>query len=169
VRQAIARFDLESAHLASTLPDHTLFSALPGAGPVYAPRLWAAFGAPRERYHRAADVQQCAGLAPVTERSGTKCWGHWRLYCPTCLRQTFVAGAAQSSPHAYWARAYSEPQRAKGSAHQAARRALAFKWIRLLSRCWKAHTPSDEVTSLTALKRRGAPLLREVQKSSKNP
>jgi Transposase IS116/IS110/IS902 family len=29
-----------------------------------------------------------AGIAPVTERSGTKSWVHGRLQCPTCLRQT---------------------------------------------------------------------------------
>src|SRR6185436_8120765 len=28
--------------------------------------------------------------APVTERSGKKAWVHWRLQCPTFLRQTVV-------------------------------------------------------------------------------
>jgi hypothetical protein len=51
-------------------------------------------------------------------------------------------------------------QRAKGSAHQAALRALAFKWIRILYRCWKDRTPYNEATYLTALKCRGSPLLR---------
>jgi transposase len=160
VLQAIDRFDLEIAQLAPTLPDYALFSTLPGAGAVYAPRLLAAFGEQRERYQSAAEVQRYAGLAPVTERSGHKCWVHWRLHCPTFLRQTFVEWAAQSIPHSYWARLFYEQQRAKGSSHQAALRALAFKWIRILYRCWQDRTQYDEATYLTALKRRASPLLR---------
>jgi transposase len=160
VLQAVARFDREIAQLAVTLPDYALFSTLPGAGPVLAPRLLAAFGDQRERYPNAAAIQQYVGIAPVTERSGNKCWVHWRLQCPTFLRQTFVEWAAQSIPHSYWARAFYETQRAKGSSHQAALRALAFKWIRILYRCWQDRTPYDEATYLNALKRRGSPLVR---------
>ena len=36
---------------------------------------------------------------------------------------------------------------------------LAFKWIRILYRCWQARTPYDELTYLEALRRRGSPLL----------
>jgi hypothetical protein len=160
VLQAIGRFDLESAPLAPTRPDDAWFRTLPGAGAVYAPRRLAAFGEPRERYQSAAEVQRYAGLAPVTERRGNKCWVHWRLHCPKFLRQTFVEWAAQSIPHAYWARIFYEQQRAQGSSHQAALRALAFKWIRILYRCWQDRTPYDEATSLTALKHRASPLLR---------
>jgi Transposase IS116/IS110/IS902 family len=160
VLQAIARFDLESAPLAPTLPNYPWFCALPGAGAVYAPRLLAAFGDQRERSPRAADVQKFAGLAPVTERRGHKCWVHWRVHCPKFLRQTCGGWAAQSIPHSYGARAFDEPQRAKGSAHQAALRARAFNWIRLLYRCWKDRTPYNDTTDLTALKRHGSPLLR---------
>jgi transposase len=159
VLQAVSRFDCAIEQLAHTLPDYTLFSPLPGAGAVYAPRLLAAFGEQRERYASAAAIQKYAGIAPVTERSGNKCWVHWRLQCPTFLRQTFVEWTAQSIPHSYWARAFYEQQRAKGSSHQAALRALAFKWIRILYRCWQDRTPYDEATYLNALKRRGSPLI----------
>jgi transposase len=159
VLRAVARFDDEIAQLADTLPDYTLFSALPGAGAVFAPRLLAVFGEQRERYASAAAIQKYVGIAPVTERSGNKCWVHWRLQCPTFLRQTFVEWTAQSIPYSYWARAFYEQQRAKGSSHQAALRALAFKWIRILYRCWQDHTPYDEATYLNALKRRGSPLI----------
>jgi hypothetical protein len=64
-----------------------------------------------------------------------------------------------SIPHSYWAKAYSEQQRARGSSHQAALRALAFKWVRILYRCWQDRAPCDEVRYLNALKRRGSPLL----------
>jgi hypothetical protein len=163
---AVARGDRESAPLAVTLPDDARFSTLPGAGPGLAPRLLAAFGDQRARYPHAAAVHNDGGLAPVTERRGNTCWGHGRVPCPTCLRQTFGAWAAPSLPHASWARAFYETQRAKGSAHQAARRALAFTWIRIRYRCWQDHTPDDEATDLNALKRRGSPWVRSLQKPS---
>jgi hypothetical protein len=43
--------------------------------------------------------------------------------------------AALSIPHSYWANAYYHRQRERGCARQAALRALAFKWIRILYRC----------------------------------
>lgn len=147
------------AQLAPTHPDFALFRALPGAGPVFAPRLLVAFGEQRDRYASATDLQQYAGIAPVTERSGNTCWVHWRLQCPKFLRQTFVEWASESIRHSFWARAYYVQQRAKGSTHQAATRALAFKWIRILYRCWQTNTPYDESTYLNALVRRGSPLI----------
>jgi transposase len=156
---AVQRFDDEIAKLAPSLPDYALFNSFPGAGPVVAPRLLAAFGEQRERYPSPAEVQKYSGIAPVTERSGNKCWVHWRLQCPKFLRQTFVEWAALSIPHCYWAKAFYEQQRARGSSHQAALRALAFKWIRILHRCWQDRTPYDEAKYLSALKRRGSPLL----------
>ncbi len=157
--QAVQRFDHEIDALAPTLSVYSLFSSLPGAGPVFAPRLLAAFGEQRERYASAAEVQMYSGIAPVTERSGNKCWVHWRFKCPKFLRQTFVEFAALSIPHCYWAKAFYDQQRGRGASRQAALRALAFKWIRIIYRCWQNRTPYDEVTYLNALKRHGSPLL----------
>jgi hypothetical protein len=42
-------------------------------------------------------------------------------------------------------------------------RALAFKWIRILYRCWQTRTLYDEVVYLKALERRGSPLLSEAK------
>ncbi len=159
---AIERFDTQIDGVAQALPDYALFRALPGAGPTYAPRLLAAFGEQRERYQSAAEIQKYAGIAPVTERSGKKCWVHWRLQCPKFLRQTFVEWAAETIPRSFWAGAYYRSQRDKGCSHQAALRALAFKWIRILYRCWQTQTPYDESTYLNALKRRGSPLLNSI-------
>ena len=156
---AIKRFDTEIESVAKAHIDYTLFSALPGAGPTLAPRLLVAFGEQRERYRNAADVQKYSGIAPVTERSGKKHWVHWRWQCPTFLRQTFIEWAAQTINKSFWAGEYYRQQRAKGCTYQAAVRALAFKWIRILYRCWQTRTPYDEVTYLKALERRGSPLL----------
>src|SRR6266853_4809536 len=135
--QAIADFDNAMAQRAQAHPDFPVFDALPGAGAVFAPRLLVAFGAQRERVTSADALHKYAGIAPVTARSGKKSWVHGRLQCPTFLRHTFVAWAAASTPHAFWAPVYSQQQRDKGKAHQAAVRAFACKWIRLLFRCWQ--------------------------------
>src|SRR5215831_10782628 len=118
--QAIADFDTAIAQRAQDHPDFPLFDALPGAGAVFAPRLLVAFGEQRERFSSAEELQKYAGIAPVTERSGKKSWVHWRLQCPTFLRQTFVEWAAESIRHSFWAQVYYQQQRDKGKAHQAA-------------------------------------------------
>ena len=166
--QAIERFDAQIATVSEDLPDYALFRALPGAGVTLAPRLLAAFGEQRERYQSAVEVQRYTGIAPVTESSGNKHWVHWRLQCPTFLRQTFVEWAGATIPRSFWAAAYYRQQRDKGSTHQAAVRALAFKWIRILYRCWQTRTPYDESTYLNALKRRGSPLLTSIVGATKN-
>ena len=56
--QAIADFDSAIAQRAQSHPDCSLFQALPGAGPVFAPRLLVAFGAQRERSTSAAALQK---------------------------------------------------------------------------------------------------------------
>ncbi len=156
---SLARYDAEIAALAPQHPDYALFSGLPGAGPQLAPRLLVAFGEQRERFANAAEVQKYSGVAPVTERSGQKSWVHWRWQCPTFLRQTFVEWAAQTINKSYWANLYYYQQRAKGCSYQAAVRSLAFKWIRILYRCWVTRTPYDEAIYLKALRDRGSPLL----------
>ena len=164
--QAIDQFDDAIAKLAPMLPDYALFKALPGAGPHLAPRLLVAFGEQRERFTSAAQFQQYSGVAPVTERSGKKCWVHWRWQCPIFLRQTLVEWAAQTINKSFWAGAYYRQQRDKGCSHQTAVRALAFKWIRILYRCWQNRTPYDESKYLNALKRRDSSLLKQVTTTS---
>lgn len=159
--QAIKEFDQEIAATVEQLPDYALlFSPLPGAGAVLAPRLLAAFGEDRARYPCAEEVQKHSGIAPVTKRSGQMEWVHWRWQCPKFLRQTFVEWAAQTINKSAWAGAYYRQQRAKGSSHQAAVRSLAFKWIRILYRCWQDRKPYDESKYLEALRRSGSPLLK---------
>ena len=156
---AIESFDNAIAQRAQSHPDFPLFAALPDAGAVFAPRRLVAFGAQRNRYTSADELQKYAGIAPVTERSGNNTWIHWRLQCPTFLRQTFVEWVAASTQHSFWARTYYQQQRDKGASHQAAVRARAFKWIRILFRCWQERTPYNESVYLNALNRRGASLI----------
>jgi transposase len=159
---AIAQFDAQIASCAQQHPDFELFNALPGAGPALAPRLMVAFGDQRDRYACAADLQKYAGIAPVTERSGNQCSVHWRWRCPKFLRQTFIEWSNKSIHHSFWAQAYYQQKRTQGQSHQAAVRALAFKWIRILFRCWQDRRPYDESVYLTALQKRGSPLLKNL-------
>jgi transposase len=157
---SIKKYDEEITELASTHSDYELFSSLPGAGPSLAPRLLVAFGEQRDRFSSAAELQKYSGVAPVTERSGKKHWVHWRWQCPTFIRQTFVEWAAQTINKSFWAGEYYHQQREKGSTHQAAVRSLAYKWIRILYRCWQTNTPYNETVYLKALERRGSLLLK---------
>ena len=157
--KSITTFDEAIAELAPELPDYEIFASLPGAGPALAPRLLVAFGERRERFPNAASMQKYAGVAPVTERSGKKCWVHWRWSCSKFLRQTFVEWVAQTIPRSRWAKAFYAKLRAKGTRHQAALRALAFKWIRILYRCWIERVPYDEKRYLEALEKRGSSLV----------
>ncbi len=162
--KAIAEFDQEITERAHAHPDFALFDALPCAATVLAPRLLVAFGEQRERYTSADELQKYSGIAPVTVRSGKTFSVHWRWQCPTFLRQTFVEWSALSVQYSFWARAYYQQQRDKGSSHQVAVRALAFKWIRILFRCWQTRTPYDESVYLNALARRGSPLIHNLAK-----
>jgi hypothetical protein len=82
------------------------------------------------------------------------------------VRQTFVEWAAQTIPRSLWAKAFYESCRARGARHQAALRALAFKWIRVLHRCWLGRVPYDESRYLMALQKRGAPLLKHAARNA---
>ncbi len=157
--KAIKTFDIEIEKSFWKLPYAKLFDSLPGAGLCLAPRLLVAFGEQRDRFSSAREVQQYAGVAPVTVRSGNKEWIHWRWQCSKFLRQTFVEWAGETIDQSFWAGVYYHQHRAKGKSYQVAVRALAFKWIRILYRCWKTKTPYNEVTYLNSLKRRGSPLV----------
>jgi len=151
---AIRDYDLDIAKHFRKHSDHDIFDSLPCAGPVFGPRLLAAFGSDRKRFSSADEVCRLSGVAPVLERSGKKSWVHWRYSCPVFLRQTFVEWANQTIRYSFWAKEFYDEKRASGKSHQATLRALAFKWIHIVFRCWKDKTPYDESAYLFALKRR---------------
>lgn len=158
VIEAIKRFDQQIAELFARHPDRELFASLPGAGEALAPRLLAAMGADRERMAGAEQVQKFSGIAPVTERSGKSCWVHQRQACSKFLRQTFHEFAEASVRQSKWARAFYEKQRGQGKQHNAAVRALAYKWIRIIYRCWRERRLYREEVYEAALLKRQSPL-----------
>jgi len=160
LRQGIRVLDRQIEEAAAAHPDFFIFDSLPGAGAVLAPRLLAALGTKRDRWENADQLQQMAGIAPVKESSGKSEWIHFRFACPKFLRQTFHEWAGHSIMYSVWARAYYQQQCARGKAHHAAVRALAFKWIRILFRCWKQRVTYSESTYLAALAKRNSPLVK---------
>jgi len=153
---AIKEFDSEIEALCQTHQDRELFASLPGAGAVYTSRLLAAVGTRRERWASADELLRYSGVAPVIERSGKSSWTRWRYFCPKFIRQAFVEYAGESVRHSEWAKAFYVSQKAKGKSHQAAVRALAFKWIRIIYRCWQTRTPYDEARYLECLRKKGS-------------
>ena len=157
LRDQIAAFDQRIAELVLAHPDGGLFGSLPGAGPALIPRLIVAFGTQRDRYQAAYQVQCYSGIAPVKEASGKTKRVHFRLACPKFLRQTFHEFATHSIRRSEWARAYYEHLRDdEKKSHHAAVRTLAYKWIRIIFRCWKDGKPYDERVYLDSLRRRGS-------------
>ena len=167
--KSIAAYDARIKQLMQQHPDAALYVDLPGAGDVMAPRLLVAFGDDRQRIDTPAAIQCLSGIAPVTRRSGRRCSVQRRWACSKFLRQTFHEFAYHSRHRCAWAKAFYESQRAKGKGHHTAIRALAFKWIRILFRCWKTNTPYDETVYLAALQRRNSPLLKSLNQPVPTP
>ena len=154
LRTVIQQYEKHIRQLTDTHPECAIVKSFPGVGEALAPRLIAALGTQRDRFASASDLQSYSGIAPVKEASGKKCWIHRRWGCPKFLRQTFQEWAQHSLGRSAWARAYYDRQKARGKQHHAIIRSLAFKWMRILFRCWQNRTPYDESRYLTALGRR---------------
>lgn len=150
---AIKRFNQELEVAFQQHPDHELFESFPGAGDVMEPRLLAAMGSDRARFDTAIEIQQFSGIAPVTKRSGKMCYVHRRYACPKFVLQTFHEWSRITIRYSVWARAYYEYQRGIGKRHHAAIRTLAYKWIRIVFRCWKDNVLYNESIYLAALRR----------------
>ena len=74
------------------------------------------------------------------------------------MRQTFQEFAEHSRRWCKWARLLYELLRRRGKNHNAAIRALAYKWIRILFRCWKDRQPYNDAVYTKALLKHGSPL-----------
>jgi len=160
VTRTIADYDRQIAQAYGAHPDRHIFESFPGAGPVLGPRMLASLGSQRERFEAASRLQHYTGTAPVTKRSGGSCYIHRRYLCPKFHKQSFHEFAGQSLLASRWAAAYYLQQRTKGSPHHTAVRALAYKWQRIIFRCWQSRTPYREDTYEAALRRNGSDLVK---------
>jgi len=65
--------------------------------------------------------------------------------------------AKESILHSRWAAAYYRQQRNKGCGHHTAVRALAYKWQRIIWKCWQTRTVYKEAIYEAALKKKQKP------------
>ena len=158
-QQAVVNFDGQIASAMKTHPDAHIFKSLPGAGPTLAPRLLGTMGSQRERFDTAANLQSYTGIAPVTKQSGGKCYIHRRYLCPKFERQSFHEYAGESILWSRWAAAFYLLQRQAGKSHHSAVRALAFKWQRVIWRCWQNRAAYDEKIYEAALRKSNSPIV----------
>jgi transposase len=159
LHKTINEFDEKIAQAFQAHEDRDLFASLPGAGPVLAPRLLASMGSERQRYAHARNLQRFSGIAPVTKQSGGKCYIHRRYRCPTFFKQSFHEYAKESILHSRWAAAYYLQQKQKGCTHHTAVRALAYKWQRVIWKCWQTRTVYQEQLYEAALRKNDSPLV----------
>lgn len=155
----IEKFDQQIEHIFNDHPDLTLYRSLPAAGPVLEPRLAVVFGEDRSKFESAASIANLIGVSPVHISSGKMKAVVFRRAAPKFARQSLIEFAAHSISQSVWASAYYHKCRNQGKGHQAAIRAVAYKWIRILFRCWKNHLPYDENIYLAALRKRNIPWL----------
>ncbi len=124
-------------------PDAALFSELKGAGAALAPRLLTAFGTDRSKFNNAEEVACAVGVAPITKQSGNSHSVFRRYACNKYLLQTFHEFASAAAKWCRWSKAFYTMWKAKGMKRHAILRKLAYKWIRILFRCWKTSTKFD--------------------------
>lgn len=157
VKQDVDHCEQRIEELTKSHPDFAIFDSFPGAGNALVPRLVAALGTQRDRFSTASEIQSYTGIAPVVVQSGNTRSTHCRKAYPHFLRQTFHEWAAHSIQTSQWARNYYEQQISRGKKHHASVRALAYKWIRILFRCWKDRIPYKEDLHLASLNKRQTP------------
>lgn len=157
--ETIEKYDHQLEEAYGKSPDAEIFSSFPAAGPVSAARLLAAFGEDRSRYKSALEIQEFSGVAPVIQSSGKQFRVTWRWASPVFLRQTFYEYSQQSLRKSVWARAYYNYHRSRGKDHHTILRALAYKWIRIMYRCWQNREVYDEERYLEVLRSKGVPHL----------
>ena len=158
LQQTIVNFDKQIDQAYSQHQDYPIFKSLPGAGLILGSRLLGSMGSQRDRYTRANALQSYSGTAPVTKRSGGSCHIHRRYLCPKFHKQSFHEFAKESILWCRWAAAYYLQQRTKGCPHHTAVRALAYKWQRVIWRCWQNHTAYDDQLYEAVLRRRNSPV-----------
>ena len=157
VKQDVDQCEERIEELAKAHPDFAIYDSLPGAGEALVPRLIAALGTQRNRFSTAGEIQSYTGIAPVVVQSGNTRSTHCRKAYSHFLRQTFHEWAAHSIHTSQWARTYYEQQISRGKKHHASVRALAYKWIRILFRCWKDQIVYNEDLHLASLNKRHTP------------
>ncbi len=160
LRDSIKLYDKKISETYSEHSDVSIISSFPATGNVFGPRLIAALGTDRERFESAHEIECYSGIAPVVDRSGKTAKIYRRYKCSTFIRQSFHEWANETTKHCLWARAFYVQGREKGMGHHQAVRSLAYKWIRIIYKCWKEQIPYDDGHYMSMLKKRGSNLIK---------
>jgi transposase len=168
--RSIASYQQRIQSLVPILDCDGVFASLPGAGTCFTPRLAVLFGQDRSRFASATELQMLTGTAPVTHQSGKKKLVTMRWACSTFQRQSLVEYALASLRFSRWARAFfdlhmpQDPNADKPT--YSVLRKLAFKWLRIIYRCWQTRTPYDESRYIQSLRRSGSPIWHPLQQTT---
>jgi len=135
--KAIALYNQKINDFVDEDVDAPIFLSVPGIAKTMAARMIQAFGKDRTRYANVEEFMNTVGISPVTIQSGKSMIIRRRYAKPTFIHQSFVEFAGYAAQNCPWSKAFADAQRFKGSKGYKIRRALAFKWVRILFSCWK--------------------------------
>lgn len=144
LRAVIAQRDREITDQFNALPESQWAGSLPGAARVLGPGVLACFGRDQERFATAAEACAFMGTAPVTKQSGRQVAHVFRHGCWKFARQTLQQLAEHSRARCAWAADLYQRQRASGHGHNAALRAVAHKWVKIIWAMQRSGQPYDE-------------------------
>ena len=106
----------------------------------------------------ASELASYSGVAPIRQKSGKQWKISKRYRRPRFLHQSFIEWAKCSIFYSTWAKAYYYHKKVTlGHSYWSVIRALAFKWIRILYKCWESGTVYNEDSYLETLIKRGSP------------
>ena len=160
----IANYDKAIKKLVVQHQDYEIFESLPAGSYATRGRMIAAMGDDRSRYESAESLQAASGIAPLTTQSGKQRFVSSRWACTKFMKQTFHEFAGLTIRKCRWAKAYYEMQLSKGKPKQAATRALAYKWQRIIFSCWQTRTAYNDEQYMERLRATGSPLLAFIEK-----
>ena len=153
---AIKGYDAELETLVKQHHRFACVAKLPNSGAASQARILAALGDDQARFANASNVQAAAGIAPLTTQSGKSKYVSSRWACSKFMKQTFHEYAGLSITKCQWAKNYYDRQIESGNTTQMAKRAFAYKWIRIIFKLWQTNTPYDDTKYNQRLKDTGS-------------
>lgn len=154
----ILNYDRKIKQLYDAHEKKALIDSLPGAGSKLGPRLLCAMESYTLQCSNASELASYSGIAPVRQTSGKRSRISKRYRRPKFLHQSFIEWAKCSILYSTWAKAYYQHRKKTlGQTYWSVIRSLAFKWIRILYKCWESGTQYDEDTYIKTLIKRGSP------------
>jgi len=153
VVEAVDAYRKDIMDFFAALPAAEWASTLPASQGTLVPTIWAELGDALGRWRSWQHLQGHSGVVPVTRSSGKSQSIAFRFACNLHLRRALQQFAFCSLKSSEWARAYYDRQRTRGHRHQAALRALAAKWVKIIFVLWSRHIPYDENVHLAMMAR----------------